>query len=175
VIGDMELFARSIGRSRREGCGACHRGHRHQRQIDHDGLIGHILQACGFDAQVGGNIGKPVLDLSRRAAKTIYVLEVSSYQIDLSPGFVPDVAILTNLSPDHIDRHGSMAATSPSKRSCSANRCQGDVAVGVDDPDSAAVYTKMAAARGPHAIAVSVGKVLGRGIFVIDGKAVRAP
>ena len=71
-------------------------------------LVGHILSACGFDAQVGGNIGKSVLELSPPAAKTIYVLEMSSFQIDLAPGLTPDVGILSNLSPDHIDRHGSM-------------------------------------------------------------------
>jgi len=172
VIGDMELFARSI-RPVPDAKGAAPviavTGTNGKSTTT--ALIGHILQACGFDTQVGGNIGKPVLDLSRASAKTIYVLEVSSYQIDLSPGLVPDVAILTNLSPDHIDRHGSMAGYMAVKEKLLAQTdAEGDVAVGVDDPDSAAVYTKMAAARGPHAIAVSVGKVLGRGIFVIDGK-----
>ena len=44
----------------------------------------------------------------RPRAKTIYVLEMSSFQIDLAPGLTPDVGLLSNLSPDHIDRHGSM-------------------------------------------------------------------
>src|SRR4030095_860359 len=110
VIGDVELFARAV----RSG----HESHGAARIIAVTGtngkstttaLIGHILQGAGFDAQVGGNIGKPVLDLGTPTAKTVYVLEVSSYQIELSPGLAPDVAVLTNLSPDHIDRHGSMA------------------------------------------------------------------
>ena len=109
VIGDVELFARAV-RSGRETNGLA-------RIVAVTGtngkstttaLIGHILQAAGLDAQVGGNIGKPVLDLGIPTAKTVYVLEVSSYQIELSPGFAPDVAVLTNLSHDHIDRHGSM-------------------------------------------------------------------
>src|SRR5262249_23115463 len=126
---------------------------------------------CGFDAQTGGNIGKPVLDLSPPAGKTVYVLEVSSYQIDLSPGLAADAALLTNLSPDHIDRHGSYARYIAVKESLLEHAAaDGCVAVGVDDPDSAAVYTKVAAQKGADAIAVSVGKVLGRGVFVIDGK-----
>ena len=172
VIGDMELFARSIRPARDAKGGApvvAVTGTNGKSTTT--ALIGHILQACGFDAQVGGNIGKPVLELSAPGAKTIYVLEVSSYQIDLSPGLVPDLSILTNLSPDHIDRHGSMAGyIAVKERLLMQTDRDGDVAVGVDDPDSAAVYTKIAAKRGSHAIAVSVGKVLGRGIFVIDGK-----
>ena len=87
VIGDVELFARAI-RGGREKNGAA-------RVIAVTGtngkstttaLIGHVLQSAGLDAQVGGNIGKPVLDLKAPTARTIYVLELSSYQIELSPG-----------------------------------------------------------------------------------------
>src|SRR5262249_55077405 len=134
-------------------------------------LIGHILQACGFDTQIGGNIGRPVLDLAPPSAKSVYVLEVSSYQIDLAPGLAADVAVLTNLAPDHIDRHGSMERYAAIKETLLAHAAaDGCVAVGVDDVDSAAIYTKLAAQKGANAIAVSVGKVLGRGIFVLDGK-----
>jgi len=171
VIGDVELFARAV-RSGKEGNGL-------SRIIAVTGtngkstttaLIGHILQAAGLDAQVGGNIGKPVLDLGIPTAKTVYVLEVSSYQIELSPGLSPDVAILTNLSPDHIDRHGSMENYAAVKESLLKNAAHdGHVAVGVDDDYSAAIYTKLVA-RQADAIAVSIGKVLGRGVFVIDGK-----
>ncbi|MDD9841552.1 MAG: UDP-N-acetylmuramoyl-L-alanine--D-glutamate ligase [Alphaproteobacteria bacterium] len=74
-------------------------------------LIAHLLNACGYDVQMGGNIGKPVLDLMppNKSGKTIYVLELSSYQIDLSPDFTPHIAILLNLTPDHIERHGDYA------------------------------------------------------------------
>ena len=172
VIGDIELFARALrsnGRAKIAAPVIAVTGTNGKSTTT--ALIGHILQSCGFDAQVGGNIGKPVLELSPPVAKTVYVLEVSSYQIDLSPGLEPDVAILTNLSPDHIDRHGSMAGyIAVKEKLLTQTSPEGDVAVGVDDPDSAAVYTKIAAQRGNHAIAISVGKVLGRGIFVIDGK-----
>ena len=172
IIGDLELFARTI-RPDRHAIGLAPviviTGTNGKSTTT--ALIGYILQACGFDAQVGGNIGKPALELAAPGAKTIYVLEVSSYQIDLSPGLIADVAVLTNLSPDHIDRHGSMAEYAAVKEKLLTQAApDGYVAVGVDDPDSSAIYTKLAVARGHDAVAVSIGKVLGRGIFVIEGK-----
>jgi UDP-N-acetylmuramoylalanine--D-glutamate ligase len=172
VIGDLELFGRTI-RPRRDGEGRAPviavTGTNGKSTTT--ALIGHVLSACGFDAEVGGNIGKPALDLAPPQLRTVYVLEVSSYQADLSPGLMPDVAILTNLSPDHIDRHGSMERYAAVKEALLGRTAKaGQVAVGVDDSYSAAIYTKLAASRGPHAVAVSVGKVLGRGIFVVDGK-----
>ena len=109
VIGDIELFARAIrpnGSTAARAPTIAVTGTNGKSTTT--ALIGHILNACGFDAEVGGNIGKPALDLAAPGAKTVYALELSSYQIDLAPGFVPDVAVLSNLSPDHIDRHGSM-------------------------------------------------------------------
>jgi UDP-N-acetylmuramoylalanine--D-glutamate ligase len=172
VIGDMDLFARAI-RPVRDAKGAAPviaiTGTNGKSTTT--ALIGHILQSLGFDAQVGGNIGKPVLELAPPRANTVYVLEVSSYQVDLSPNLVPDVALLTNLSPDHIDRHGTMTGYAAVKESLlTRTAADGHVAIGIDDPHSAEIYTRAAAARGSNAVAVSVGKVLGRGIFVIDGK-----
>lgn len=134
-------------------------------------LIGHILTACGYDAQVGGNIGKPVLDLAPPGTKTVYDLEISSYQAELSPGLVPDVAVLTNLSPDHLDRHGTMDNYAAVKAGLLGRAAKdGRVVVGVDDAHSAAIYTRLSGHGGAEAVAVSVGKVLGRGVFVLDGK-----
>src|SRR5262249_46158778 len=105
VIGDMELFAREItpnreGRNRAPVIAITGTNGKSTTTA----LIGHILSTCGFAADVGGNIGKPVLDLSPPSVRTAYVLEVSSYQIELSPGLAPDVAVLTNITPDHLDR-----------------------------------------------------------------------
>jgi UDP-N-acetylmuramoylalanine--D-glutamate ligase len=133
-------------------------------------LVGHILTSCGFDAQIGGNIGKSVLELSPPSAKTIYVLEMSSFQIDLAPGLTPDVGILSNLSPDHIDRHGTMENYAAIKaRLMRQTAKDGQVVIGVDDVYSSAIFTQLSAAGGAQAHPVSVGKVLGRGIFVVDG------
>lgn len=70
-------------------------------------LITHILQHAGLNATMGGNIGVPVVDLDV-TLETLLVLELSSYQIDLLHRLRPDIVVLTNLTPDHIDRHGSM-------------------------------------------------------------------
>jgi UDP-N-acetylmuramoylalanine--D-glutamate ligase len=171
VIGDMELFAREIRPEReKQGRAPVIAVTGTNGKSTTTALIGHILSSCGFVAEVGGNIGKAVLDLAPPAAKTIYVLEVSSYQIDLSPGLVPDVSVLTNITPDHIDRHGTLENYAAVKaRLLKQTAKDGLAIVGVDDPHSAAIHTQLASNGGAEAIPVSVGKVLGRGIFVLDG------
>lgn len=71
-------------------------------------LLGHLLQAHGKDAYVGGNIGTPVLDLPEPTYETYYVLELSSYQLTLCPPPRLDCSILLNISPDHLAYHGTM-------------------------------------------------------------------
>lgn len=170
VIGDVELFAREIrpnpdlpGKSLVIAITGTN------GKSTTTALIGHILNQCGFDAQIGGNIGKSVLELSQPTPKTIYVLEMSSFQIDLAPGLVPDVALLSNLSPDHIDRHGSMEGYAAVKaRLMRQTAKDGHVVIGVDDDYCSAIFTQMSA-TGRQAHPVSVGKILGRGVFVVDG------
>jgi UDP-N-acetylmuramoylalanine--D-glutamate ligase len=169
VIGDIELFAREIRpdssvRSRAPVIAITGTNGKSTTTA----LIGHILHSAGFDAQIGGNIGQPVLELAQPGAKTIFVLEVSSYQIDLSPGLRPDVAVLTNITPDHIDRHGSLEAYATVKARLLQQAVGGAAVIGVDDSLASAIYTKRISA-GQQSLPVSVGKVLGRGIFVLDG------
>ncbi|HPI63133.1 MAG TPA: Mur ligase family protein, partial [Alphaproteobacteria bacterium] len=71
-------------------------------------LIGHILKNAGISAEVGGNIGTPVLDLQPIDGKGVYVLELSSFQLELMETFSFDVGVLLNITPDHLDRHGTM-------------------------------------------------------------------
>ncbi len=170
VIGDVELFAREV-----EGKAPVIAITGTNGKSTTTALIGHILGTCGFDVQVGGNIGKSVLELSpppssKNGAKTIYVLEMSSFQIDLAPSLHPDVALLSNLSPDHIDRHGSMENYAAIKARLMQQTLQtGQMLIGVDDDFSAAIFTRLSSNGGAAAQPVSVGKVLGRGIFVVDG------
>lgn len=70
-------------------------------------LIAHILENCGFKTRMGGNIGRAVLDLEPFEDDAFYVLELSSYQLDLTPSPNLDIAVLINITPDHIDRHGN--------------------------------------------------------------------
>jgi UDP-N-acetylmuramoylalanine--D-glutamate ligase len=71
-------------------------------------LAGHILSAAGRDTQVGGNIGRAVMTLDPPAPARFHVVECSSYQIDLAPSIDPSAGVLLNLTPDHLDRHGTM-------------------------------------------------------------------
>jgi UDP-N-acetylmuramoylalanine--D-glutamate ligase len=165
VIGDVELFAREV-----EGKAPVIAITGTNGKSTTTALIGHILIACGFDVQVGGNFGNSVLELAPPSAKTIYVLEMSSFQIDLAPGLHPDVALQSNLSPDHIDRHGSMENYAAIKaRLLQQTSKTGQLLIGVDDDYSAAIFTRLSSNGGAVAHPVSVGKVLGRGIFVVDG------
>ena len=169
IIGDMEIFAREL-RARGGAQPPLIAVTGTNGKSTTTALIGHILGSCGYVAEIGGNIGKPVLDLNPPAPRTAYVLEVSSYQIELSPSIAPSVAILTNITPDHLDRHGSMENYVAVKTRLleQANR-SGEVCVGVDDAFTAAIHSRFAAAGAPEAVPVSVGKVLGRGVFVLDG------
>jgi UDP-N-acetylmuramoylalanine--D-glutamate ligase len=133
-------------------------------------LIGHLLARAGLATEVGGNIGKPALELAPPSQSSVYVLELSTYQIDLAPSFKPDVGALTNITPDHLDRHGTMDNYVAVKRNLFRHQGQGDVAVvGVDDSYSADTCTMLSARGGLGVIPISVGKVLGRGVYVIDG------
>ncbi len=100
-------------------------------------LIGHLLRSSGKKAFVGGNIGTPVLDwLCAPDEAEVAVLELSSFQLDAAGGFRPDIALLLNLSPDHIDRHGSFANYAAAKRKIFANQQQSDTAIiGMDDSE----------------------------------------
>ncbi|MBS0277273.1 MAG: UDP-N-acetylmuramoyl-L-alanine--D-glutamate ligase [Proteobacteria bacterium] len=171
VIGDMELFAREIRPDAQvPGKAPIIAITGTNGKSTTTALIGHVLTQCGFCAEVGGNIGKSALDLAPAAPKTIYVLEVSSYQIDLAPGLAPDVSVLTNITPDHIDRHGSLENYASVKARLLSQTAQaGKLCIGVDDPQTSAIYTRLAASGGAEAVPVAVGKVLGRGVFVLDG------
>ena len=72
-------------------------------------MIYHILDKLGKKVQVGGNIGtRGVLDFDLSDQDITFIIELSSYQIELSPNIKPDIGILLNISPDHLDRHGNM-------------------------------------------------------------------
>ncbi len=170
VIGDVELFAREIrSDAAKPGRAPVIAITGTNGKSTTTALIGHILASAGFDAQIGGNIGKSVLELASPGPRSIYVLEMSSFQIDLTPGLSPDIALLSNLTPDHIDRHGTKANYAAIKqRLLSQVPKDGQTIVGVDDQYGAAIFTQLSG-DGIAACPVSVGKVLGRGVFVVDG------
>ena len=171
IIGDVELFFRAV---RSSGDGPvpkiiCITGTNGKSTTT--ALIGHLLSRLGYDAETGGNIGMPVLELAPPNANRAYVLELSSFQLDLTPSVHPDVAVLINITPDHLDRHGTMEHYADVKATIFGKQVRGDHAIiGVDDSLTSEICTKLSS-RGDVAVApVSIGKVLGRGVFVLDGK-----
>lgn len=170
VIGDVELFFRAM---RAEPAATrpkivCITGTNGKSTTT--ALVGHMLSRLGYDAETGGNIGKPLLELEPPSARRAYVLELSSFQIDLTPSVHPDVAVLINVTPDHLDRHGTMENYARVKSNIFSRQGRGDVAViGVDDSYSSEICTQVLARNDVTVAPVSVGKVLGRGVFVVDG------
>src|SRR5207247_1447171 len=119
-------------------------------------LAAFVLRACGKPAVEGGNLGIPVLDLPELRSDGVYVLELSSYQIDLTQTLSPDVAVLLNLSPDHIERHGDMAGYVAAKeRLFTAQRREQLAVVGVDDDESRGLFDRLAAQVGRRVMPVS--------------------
>lgn len=167
IIGDMELFARARRDFLQERQSA-RAGAQHKRagalcpliaitgtngKSTTTALIAHLLRAAGYDVQMGGNIGKPILELGafKPAAKQAYVVEVSSYQIDLAPSFAPNIGVLLNITPDHIDRHGSFADYAALKERLAAQSQKAIIVCG--DALCRAVYARLKkAGKNPIAI-----------------------
>lgn len=134
-------------------------------------LIGHILRSAGRRVQIGGNIGTPVLDLNLFDADGIYVLELSSYQLDITPTLVFDIAVLLNITPDHIDRHGDMAGYVAAKRRVFAGQKAGSVAViGVDDPPTAAIAAELSHTSPAKIVPLSLRQHIPEGLTVDRGR-----
>lgn len=173
IVCDVELFLRAIGgREKRKVRIVAVTGTNGKSTVT--ALIQHLLARAGLNAHVGGNIGMPVLDLAEPEPGTMYVLELSSYQLELISSLEPDAAALINLSPDHLDRHGGMDGYVAAKRRIFSGLGRGARAViSVDDAHGEAVCTELSgnglASRGVEVLPVSVGKTVGRGVYVLGG------
>ncbi|HET7383442.1 MAG TPA: UDP-N-acetylmuramoyl-L-alanine--D-glutamate ligase [Pseudolabrys sp.] len=172
VIGDIELFCRERAKTG-AGCPLVAITGTNGKSTT-TALTAHMLKSAGRDAQMGGNIGVPVLALELFKAGRAYVLEVSSYQIDLAPSLKPTVSILLNVSEDHLDRHGSMENYAAIKERLAANIEQGGAAV-IDVDDR---YTRAAAERiqrsGKNVVRVSVVSPLRDGYYAEGSHILRA-
>ncbi len=100
-------------------------------------LIDHILTETERDSQLAGNIGRGVLDIEPGIDGSVVVLELSSYQTELARALTPDVAVFTNLSPDHLDRHGGKGGYFAAKRRLFAEGGPDRAVIGVDEPEGA--------------------------------------
>ncbi len=128
VIGDGELLARAEAESKYAGITGTN------GKSTTTALIGHILKEAGREVEVGGNLGMPALALRPQSEDGLYVLEMSSYQLELSFMLTFEVAVLLNISPDHLDRHGSMDGYLAAKKMIFRRQGLGQTSViGVDD------------------------------------------
>ncbi|MBO0343699.1 UDP-N-acetylmuramoyl-L-alanine--D-glutamate ligase [Roseibium limicola] len=145
IIGDIELFCRERRHVGSDAKLIAITGTNGKSTTT--ALITHLLKTLGQDVQMGGNIGVPVLALEPLADHRIYVVECSSYQIDLAPSLDPAVGVLLNLSPDHLDRHGNMESYAAIKERLVAGAKI--AVVGVDDDLSAQIAGRQDLASMP--------------------------
>ncbi|QCO55106.1 UDP-N-acetylmuramoyl-L-alanine--D-glutamate ligase [Pseudorhodobacter turbinis] len=136
-------------------------------------LIHHILEVAGRPCQMAGNIGRGVLDIDPGIDGEVIVLELSSYQTELARSLTPDIAVFTNLSPDHLDRHHGMGGYFAAKRRLFAEGGPDRAVIGVDEVEGQFLAGQMA--EGPQddrVIRISSGQKLegfGWSVFVRKG------
>jgi UDP-N-acetylmuramoylalanine--D-glutamate ligase len=166
VIGDIELFFRGRACSNAPGKVVVITGTNGKSTTT--ALTAHLLQTAGKRVALGGNIGKAVLDLEPFASDLTYVIELSSFQIELAPGLKPDAAALLNITPDHLDRHATLANYARIKSMVFANLdAQGTAVVGIDDAPSRAIADSL---KGPFALKrIAVGRPVATGIYAEGG------
>lgn len=189
VIGDIELFALArptLPRHRVVGITGTN------GKSTTTALIHHIIETAGIPVRMGGNIGLPILGQDPLPEGGIYVLELSSYQIDLTHSLDCDVAVLLNITPDHLDRYNGFEGYVASKARLFAMQSAGHVAViATEDEPSRRIAREYEAVevkssdidpaaqagwpslQGPHnaqnaAVAIAVARALGIDQAVID-------
>ncbi|MGM4910942.1 UDP-N-acetylmuramoyl-L-alanine--D-glutamate ligase [Rhizobium sp. 768_B6_N1_8] len=169
IVGDVELFVRER-RAHAPDCPFIAITGTNGKSTT-TALIAHILNSSGRDTQLGGNIGTAVLTLDPPKSERYFVVECSSYQIDLAPTLNPSAGILLNLTPDHLDRHGTMQYYADVKERLVAGS---DVAVvGVDDSHSALIADRIERA-GVKVMRISRRNVLADGIYAEGTKLIQA-
>ncbi|RLQ88184.1 UDP-N-acetylmuramoyl-L-alanine--D-glutamate ligase [Notoacmeibacter ruber] len=160
VIGDVELFARERRAFGPTAPFIAITGTNGKSTTT--ALIAHVLRHAGKDVQMGGNIGRAVLTLDPPAEGRHYVVECSSYQIDLAPSLDPTVGILLNVTPDHLDRHGTIENYAAIK--AKLVRGSRHAIVGVDDRYGRALVDGMRQ-DGQVPLQISTTQHLGTGLF----------
>jgi UDP-N-acetylmuramoylalanine--D-glutamate ligase len=135
-------------------------------------LIHHVLEEAGRPTQLAGNIGRGVLDLDPAADGSVVVLELSSYQTELARALTPDIAVFTNLTPDHLDRHHGMGGYFAAKRRLFAEGGPDRAVIGVDEVEGQFLAGQMSeGAEDDRVIRVSATqKLTGPGWYVFARK-----
>ena len=131
-------------------------------------LMNHVLQTCGHQSVLCGNIGRPVLDAKYPPKNEgITVLELSSYQLDLCADFEADISVLLNITPDHIDRHGTIEEYAATK--ARIFKGTGHAIISVDDEHTRLIYNEISQDLSRTVIPISTLHEVDKGIYVRDG------
>jgi UDP-N-acetylmuramoylalanine--D-glutamate ligase len=164
IIGDIELLARTQREAAYIGITGTN------GKSTTTALIGHIMEVAGREVEVGGNLGIPALELEPLGSNGVYVLEMSSFQLELTKSITFDVAVLLNISPDHLDRHGGMEGYVKSKKSIFNRQTKPRTAiVGIDDEISRVIFEELIAADEQLVIGISGCKRVKGGVYAING------
>ncbi len=163
IIGDVELLWRAMQDRQFVGITGTN------GKSTTTSLIGHILKQARQNVQIGGNLGTPALSLEALLAEGTYALEMSSFQLDLTKNMSFDIAVLLNIAPDHLDRHGSMNAYVAAKRKIFRSGRLETTVIGIDDPDSLNIYKELRLRDGIHVVPISTGRRLLDGVAVNGG------
>ena len=164
VIGDVELLARTqrdasfVGITGTNG------------KSTTTALIGHIFLTSGREAEIGGNLGMPACSLAPLEGDGTYILEMSSYQLELTFSITFDVGVLLNISPDHLDRHGGMDGYIAAKRLIFHRQTKPRTAViGIDDAYCRAIYAELYEADEQMVVGISAKERVHGGVYVNNG------
>jgi UDP-N-acetylmuramoylalanine--D-glutamate ligase len=158
IIGDVELFCRERRAHAPDAPFVAITGTNGKSTTT--ALIAHLLRHAGRDVQMGGNIGVPVLQLEPPSLERHYVIECSSYQLDLAPSIDPTVGIMLNVTPDHIDRHGTIEHYAAVK-SRILGRARVRI-VGVDDDYGRGMAQNLAAMQR-EVVPISINRIVPHG------------
>jgi UDP-N-acetylmuramoylalanine--D-glutamate ligase len=169
IIGDIELLGRAQPAARYVGITGTN------GKSTTTALIGHILAAAGRRVEIGGNLGTPALSLAPLGSEGTYVLEASSFQLELIDSLAFGVAVLLNITPDHLDRHGGMAGYIAAKRRIFAHQGAASTAiVGIDDPICRDLCDELRRAGPAQVVPISVTERAPGGVYVDRGRLVDA-
>jgi UDP-N-acetylmuramoylalanine--D-glutamate ligase len=160
IVGDIELFCRERRRNVPGAPFVAITGTNGKSTTT--ALIAHLLRQAGRDVQLGGNIGRAILSLDPPRIGRYHVVECSSFQIDLAPSLSPTVGVLLNVTPDHLDRHGTLANYAAIKERLVANA--GTAVIAVDDDHCQSIADRLERARR-RVVRVSARLRLASGVY----------
>ena len=164
LISDIELLVRACPEARVVGITGTN------GKSTTTALVGHLLKRAGVPAGVGGNLGTPVLTLPALGREGVYVLELSSYQLELVQSLVCTAAVFLNITPDHLDRHGGFAGYLAAKKRIFHGQGAAETAVvGIDEEAGRALAEELEAAGASRVVRISVAERQPGGIYLQAG------